>query len=238
MADNEYMKKVLANVSVILKSSNNFDVINEIAKNNKNFSTLTVQDQYLLGAILGSLLHESYCNSRKLDKPNEQGLPNNPRIKQLTSDIDKEFVDYVISNNKTNGKTLFMNDGVLCMDIANTPFEMLSPYWQKDNFMAGCAATRTVITNWDGLTHDNKAVRDFVTVAVANAIHEAWIARENIYYDKQGDQVYTNEELATSYINLPKDEKDKDLVHYQMAFEMISKLREKMKGKDSERESI
>ena len=38
-----------------------------------------------------------------------------------------------------------MQNGVLCMDIANTPFEMLSPYWQKDNFMAGCAATRSVI---------------------------------------------------------------------------------------------
>jgi len=238
MADNEYMKKVLAKVSVILKSLNNFEIINEIAKNNKNLSTITVHEQYLLGAILGSLLHESYCVSRKLDQPNEQGLVNNPRIKKLTSDIDKEFVDYVISNNKTNGRTLFIKDGVLCMDIANTSFENLSPYWQKDNFMAGCAAARTVITNWDGLTHDNKTVREFVTVAVANAIHEAWIARENIYYDKQGDQVYTNEELATSYINLPKDEKDKDLVHYQMAFEMITKLCEKMKSKDSEEEPI
>lgn len=230
MANDEYMKRILANVSATLKSSNKIDIINDIATKNKDFASLSVQDQYLLGAILGSLLHESYCNSRKLDKPNSQGLPNNPRIKQLTSNIDKDFTDYVIKNNKTNGKTLFMQNGVLCMDIANTPFEMLSPYWQKDNFMAGCAATRSVISNWDGLTHNNETVREFVTIAVANAIHEAWIARENIYYETQNGNVFTNEELATAYINLPKNEQDKDLLHYKMALDMTNMLFAKMNG--------
>ena len=233
MANDAYMKKVLNEVSSILKNSNPIEIINDIAKKNKNLTTITVKEQYLLGAILGSLLHEAYCNGRKLDKPNEQGLPNNPRIKKLTSDIDQDFVKQAIMTGKDNGVTLFFQDDVLCMDIANTPFESLSPYWQKDNFLAGCAATRSVISSWEGLTHDDKKIRDFVTVAVANAIHEAWIARENIYYDKDGNQVYTNEELATSYISLPKDEQDKDLVHYQMAFEMISALLEKMKEKNS-----
>ena len=229
MANDEYMKKILNEVSMVLKTTDPLTIINEIAKNNKNLQTLTVEEQYLLGAILGSFLHEAYCNSRKLDKPNEQGLA---KIKKLTSEIDQDFVNSVILSGRDNGTTLFVQDGVLCMDIANTPFAGLSPYWQKDNFLAGCAATRSVISCWDGLTHDNEAIRNFVVVAVANAIHEAWIARENIYYDKAGDQVYTNENLATAYINLPQDEKDKDLLHYKMALEMITMLLEKMKEKN------
>ena len=235
MTKDEYMQKVLVEVSLVLKMTNPIDIINNIAERNKDLKTLTVQQQYLLGAILGSMLHEAYCESRKLDKPNEQGLPNNPRIKKLTEDIDQEFVNSVIMSGRINGVTLFVQDGILCMDIANTPFAQLSPHWQKDNFMAGCAATRSVISNWDGLTHDNDKIREFVTVAVANAIHEAWIARENIYFDQQGDQIYTNEELATAYINLLKNEQDKDLLHYQMALNLITMLREKMKEKNAQK---
>lgn len=232
MANEDYMKKVLYDISLVLKMTDPIAIINEIAERNKELKTLTVEEQYLLGAILGSLLHEAYCNSRKLEKPNEQGLPNNPRIKKLTEEIDQDFVNSVILSGRDNGVTLFMQDGVMCMDIANTPFAALSPHWQKDNFLAGCAATRSVISNWDGLTHNNEEIRKFVVVAVANAIHEAWIARGNIYYEKEGDKVYTNENLATAYINLPEGEKDKDLLHYQMALEMITMLLEKMKEKN------
>ncbi len=102
------------------------------------------------------------------------------------------------------------------MDIANTSFTKLSPFLQYDNFMADSCATRSVITNWDGITHENPQVREYVTVAVANAIHESWIARGNV--------CDWNKDLETAYINLPMEEKDKDLVHYQMAVQMISML--------------
>ena len=233
MAKEDYMKKVLGEISTIFKTNNPAEIIDEIAKRHQDLQTLSVEEQYLLGAILGSLLHEAYCESRKLDQPNEQGLPNNPRIKKLTETIDQDFVASVIASGRTNGTTLFIQDGVLCMDIANTPFASLSPYWQKDNFMAGCAATRSVINFWQQINSDNPAIREFVTVAIANAIHESWIARENVYYDQDGDTVYTNEQLATSYINLPQDEKDKDLVHYKMALDLINMLMEKMKEKNA-----
>ncbi len=232
MAKEDYMKKVLGEISTIFKTNNPAEIIDEIAKRHQDLQTLSVEEQYLLGAILGSLLHEAYCESRKLDQPNEQGLPNNPRIKKLTETIDQDFVASVIASGRTNGTTLFIQDGVLCMDIANTPFASLSPYWQKDNFMAGCAATRSVINFWQQINSNNPAIKEFVTVAIANAIHESWIARENVYYDQDGDTVYTNEQLATSYINLPQDEKDKDLVHYKMALDLINMLMEKMKEKN------
>lgn len=232
MAKEDYVKKVLSEIAPILKTTNPAEVIDEIAKRHKDLKTLSVDEQNLLGAILGSLLHEGYCNGRKLDKPNEQGLPNNPRVKKLTEPIDQDFVASVVASGRTNGTTLFVEDGVLCMDIANTPFASLSPYWQKDNFMAGCAATRSVMTFWNELNSDNEALREFVAVAIANAIHESWIARENIYYDVVNGKVYTNEPLATSYINLPQDEKDKDLLHYKMAIQMIDMLVAKMKEKN------
>ena len=106
------------------------------------------------------------------------------------------------------------------MDIANRDFTMLSPYWQHDNFMAGACAARSVITNWEGLTHDDPAVRDHTVVAVANGIHEAWIARGNV----QG----WNSDLETAYVNLPIDEQDKDLVHFKMATELVKDLQQEM----------
>ena len=233
MSNDAYMKKVLGEVGLVLKQYDPVTIVDTIAKNHKNLQTLSVVEQNLLGAVLGSMLHEAYCNSRRLEKPNADGLANNPREKVLTEELDQDFVAEVLSGNVPQSKTLYIKDGKVCMDIANTSFADLSPHWKKDNFMAGCAATRSVLTCWDGLTHNNEAVREFVTVAVANSIHEAWIARGNVYYDKQGSQVYTNEGLATAYINLPQDEKDKDLVHYKMALDMISTLLEKMHEKNA-----
>lgn len=186
---------------------------------------ISLEDQHLIGALLGSMLHQAYCDSRKLPEPNEQGLPNNPRIKKLTDEMDTEFVKSVVNGEVEQSPTLFVNEsGVVCMDIANTEFVNLSPFWKKDNYMAGKTAARTVITSWDGLTHENPEVRKFIEIAIANSIHESWIARGNIYYDTDGLQIYTNQDLDNAYIYLPDDEKNKDLEHMVMAMNLISGL--------------
>ncbi len=178
----------------------------------------------MIGAILGSMLHQAYCDSRKLDKPNEQGLQNNPREKKLTDPLDAEFVQDVLNGEIPTSETLYIKDGKVCMDIANTEFVNLSPYWKKDNYMAGKTAARSIITCWDGLNHKNPEVQKYVTIAVANGIHEAWISRDNIYYDEYEGQIFTNAELDTAYIYLSDDEKDKDLEHMIMAKNVIGKL--------------
>ncbi len=190
----------------------------------KKERVISYEDQCLIGGMLGYMLHDAYCESRKLDKPNENGLPNNPREKKLTDPMDAEFVQAVLDGKIPQSETLYIKDGVVCMDIANTNFVNLSPYWQKDNFMAGKTAARSVITCWDGLTHENPEVQKYVTIAVANGIHEAWISRDNIYYDEYQGQIYTNQQLDTAYIYLPDDEKDKDLEHMIMAKSVIGKL--------------
>ena len=190
----------------------------------KSTGKITLEDQHLLGGILGSMLHESYCESRKLDKPNEQGLANNPREKKLTDPMDAEFVQEVLDGKIPQSETLYVKDGVVCMDIANTEFIKLSPYWKKDNYMAGKTAARSVITCWDGLTHENPEVQKFVTVAVANSIHEAWISRGNVYYDEYQGEVFTNEELDNALIFLDEAEQKKDVEHMIMANNTIGKI--------------
>lgn len=183
------------------------------------------EDQYLIGAILGNMFHQAYRETRKLDKPDKNGFMYNPREKELNQEIDGEFVQYVLDGKIPQSKTLYVRDGKVYMDIANTEFANLSPYWKKDNFGAGKCATMAIITNWKGLSHDLPVVRDYVTIAVASDIHNNWIARDNVYRDVAPDgKVYTNEELDTAYIYLIDEEKAKDLVHVQMASRVIGKL--------------
>lgn len=198
--------------------------MNAIIERAKKDKMISLDDQRLIGAMMGYMLHDAYCQSRKLDKPNEQGLPNNPREKKLTDPMDAEFVQKVIDGKIPQSETLYVKNGVVCMDIANTDFVNLSPYWQKDNYMAGKTAARSVITMWGGLTHENPEVQKYVTIAVANGIHESWISRDNIYYDEYEGQIFTNQDLDTAYIYLPDDEKDKDLEHLKMAKAVIGKL--------------
>ena len=82
--------------------------------------------------------------------------------------------------------------------------------------MAGAHAARSVITNWDGITHPNPEVRKHIVIVVANAIHESWIGRGNV-----GEW---NKELETAYINLTPEEQYKDLKHYKMATQMVTML--------------
>ena len=218
----KHITEVMSNVSQRMQGVSTPQLIGQIAKNSASLKEISLEDQFLLAGILGSKLHQAYCDGRKLDQPLENGLQNNPRIKQLDQPLDRDFALAVLEGRIPTSDTLYVENGKVFMDIANTNFTQLSPYWQHDNFMAGACAARSIITNWDGLTHDNSAVRDYTVVAVANGIHEAWIARGNVQD--------WNSDLETAYINLPADEQDKDLVHYQMATDLIKNLQQEMEN--------
>ena len=218
--DENYVRQVLATSSERIAGKSAAGLISEIAKGTKDLKGVSLEDQYAMGAMLGSMLHQAYCDGRRREEPTEDGLPNEPRIKQLSDSLDKEFILGVLEGKIERDATLYVEGGKVFMDIANRSFSQLSPYWQYDNFMAGCCAARSVLTNWEGLTHDNEQVREFTTVAVANGIHEAWIARGNV-----GDW---NADLATAYVNLPVDEQEKDLGHYVMASGLVDSLRQEI----------
>lgn len=223
--DIKYVTEQLSAVSARMQGRNVKELLTGIATKSRNLQNIDLDDQLTMAGILGSYLHQSYCDGRKLEQPLPNGLQNEPRVKQLSNELDKKFIDDVMSGKIQTSNTLWVEDGKVNMDIANTPFTQLSPYWQYDNFMAGACATRSVITNWEGITHEDPQVRKFVSVAVANAIHESWIARGNV-----GDW---NKDLATAYVNLPEDEKAKDLVHYQMATSMVDALARTMNKETS-----
>ena len=224
--DKNYVVKTLKNATENIKGKNVTELISKIANESKDMTTISLENQTILGAILGSMLHKAYCDGRKLEAPLENGLTNNPRIKVLDNELDADFIQDVLSGKIPTSKTLWVEDGKVQLDIANTSFANLSPYWQYDNFMAGMCAARSVITNWEGMMHKDPQVKKYVEIAVANGIHESWIARGNV-----GDW---NQDLAIAYINLSDYEKDKDLQHYQMATKLISYLQESMINTNNE----
>ena len=230
-----FIERQLEMVTNELAGKDVYTVLNEIAERSKQNLILSEKDQSILGAVLGAILHQSYCDSRKLSEPNEDGLSNNPRLKKLEKDIDQDFIQDVKEGRIPTSPVLFIKDGNVYMDIANTDFVNLSPYWKKDNFMAGCAATRTVITalQYKELM-ENPQFRECAEVLIANAIHESWIARENVYYDEYNGEVYTNQPLNTAFIQLPKDEQLKDSEHFIMAKQLVENVYALMHEKNME----
>ena len=218
--DLDHIRKVLSSTTARMKGQNVAELMTRIATNSRDLKNISLDDQLLMGAILGSYLHQSYCDDRRLEKPLPNGLINNPRIKELNQPLDQMFVKDVLLGKIPTSDTLYVEDGKVFMDIANTDFTNLSPYWQYDNFMAGAHAARSVITSWEGITHPNPEVRKHIAVAVAKAIHESWIGR--------GNAEEWNKELEVAYINLTPEEQYKDLKHYKMATQMVSMLSREM----------
>ena|GEM_PF-5673423 len=201
------------------ETTQKIEILKEITKvagevSRRGIFYVTLEEQLSLGTVMGSILHEKYCKDRNyepraktLEKVKKDGSPD-PK--------EAEFINKVLTGEIPTSETLRIVNGEVIMDIANTPFAELSPFWQRDNYMAGCAAIRSILTSWSGLMHNNPEVKKHVEVAVANAIHESWIARGNV-----GNR---NKELETSYINLPLNEQTKDLEHLKMAKGLVNEL--------------
>lgn len=196
----------------------NAKIIKEIAERaiKRDNASFTLEEQLKLGEIMGAELHDDWRAPRKqVDGSFE------PRWKTLTNDMDKAFVNAIKTGKVIKPDNIRINeDGQVELDIANSNFNQLSPFWRQDNYMAGCSAVRSIITNWKGLNHPNPEVTDFVVVGVANAIHEAWISRGNV-----GDW---NKDLETAYVFLSPSEKQKDLQHYKMALKLVKNLKKEM----------
>ena len=80
----------------------------------KKEKVISLEDQHLIGAMMGYMLHDAYCESRKLPEPNEKGLKNNPREKKLNDPLDAEFVQDVLDGKIPQSETLYVRDGVVC----------------------------------------------------------------------------------------------------------------------------
>jgi hypothetical protein len=84
--DEKYVREVLAAASERIEGQSVASLISGIAKETKDLKGVSLENQYAMGAILGSMLHQSYCDGRKLEQPNENGLV---KIKKTKKDMSK-----------------------------------------------------------------------------------------------------------------------------------------------------
>ena len=108
----ERINKEKTNIESKLGREISFDEYSAIAldciyKKGLETGVIDREDQYLIGAILGNMFHQAYRETRKLDKPDKNGFMYNPREKELSEEIDKDFVQAVL-----DGK-IVLNDSEL-----------------------------------------------------------------------------------------------------------------------------
>lgn len=88
------------------------------------------------------------------------------------------------------------------VDIANCSFEELPANWQYENLEAARVAIE--------LVYDKTMSREPITQEeleeMGSVIHEEWLKRNSWVYDSN----YGDPKLAVPYIQLPKEEQDKD----------------------------
>ena len=65
---------------------------------------------------MGSYLHQGYCDGRRLEKPLENGLQNEPRVKELTNDLDSMFVKDVLLGKIPTSDVLWVEEGKVFME--------------------------------------------------------------------------------------------------------------------------
>lgn len=96
------------------------------------------------------------------------------------------------------------NDGTNREIDINVPYDQLTPHWQKENYEAACFVVKLVINDGD-IDDDHLAAQ----------VHNAWLKRNE--WAKGGD-------LDVPYWDLPQKEKEKDLLHVQIARRVINQI--------------
>lgn len=94
------------------------------------------------------------------------------------------------------------NDGTDREIDINVPYEELTPHWQKENYEAACFVVKLILLDSD-IDDDHLAFQ----------VHNAWLNRNE--WAKGGP-------LDVPYWDLPQEEKNKDLLHVQIARHVIN----------------
>ena len=178
----------------------------------------------MMSSAIAFNFHKEFCCKRKLKNINKNGLLNRTKVKELNTDKDKNFVLQVLNGKIKTSNTLFIKEGKVFMDIANTNFVNLSPYWQDENIMASYNALNNVLSSWQELTSEDESVRKKQELSIIKSIHLFWIARN----------CKSNKKLCVDFDLLPKEEQEKDILLFEKTKEIIffvlQKIDEKLKN--------
>lgn len=202
------------NISILTEKSDWKRLLFEMSFNKSSIKDLKEEEKCLLGTIVGFVMHKDFCNNRKLKRKNRNGFYCKAKIKELNTEADKDFVLSVLNKEREESKTLFIKDDKVFMDIANTSFFDLSPYWHNENVMAGYTSLNILLEKWEKITSKNKKTREKAQVDCLKQIHSAWVERNG----------KNNKKLCVDFDFLSKEEQNKDLMLYEKTKEIINIL--------------
>lgn len=147
---------------------------------------------------VASALHENWRKTRL----REDGTFE-PRWKPTKdSDFDKKYegVESLPSHLRRTA------DGKLEIDIANACFSQLSAAWQEENRAAAEVAVKLV-------EREKSEGKKIPWLEIGNVIHDAWLERNSSAKDG---------ELGVPFVDLPQNEKDKDIDQFLVAYDMMT----------------
>lgn len=175
-----------------------------------------------IGNIIGKMLHEEWAQTTRNNGLTERWKP--------TGD---EKIDQEMLNLQKEGKALPKNyrvvEGKVEIDILNTPFEELTEKWKGENLQAGIAAEKVVgATNATVFTKETNDIvkqlqNDERLEELSSMIHDEWmLRREN---ERKADpNAWIEENLMVPYVELTREEKDKDKAHVLKALTLVGSL--------------
>lgn len=147
---------------------------------------------------VASALHENWRKTRL----REDGTYE-PRWKPTKgSDFDKKYEGF--ENLPSHLRRTA--DGKLEIDIANACFSQLSAAWQEENRAAAEVAVKLV-------EREKSEGKKIPWLEIGNVIHDAWLERNS--WAKDGA-------LGVPFIDLPQNEKDKDINQFLVAYDMVT----------------
>ncbi len=149
-----------------------------------------------LGTRIAARLHEEWRETRKKADGTYE-----PRWKKVT---DKKFVAGLDVRNLPPYLRLDDHHFVE-IDIANTPYEKLSPDWQAENKAAGKVVAEII-----------ESKKLYSRDEIGTIIHDEWLKRNSW---AKSDPI-----LGKDFIDLPEDEQDKDLVQYDIGIEAYQEM--------------
>lgn len=109
-----------------------------------------------------------------------------------------------------------VTDGARELDIANLPFEMLSPKWQESNIVAGMSVYSALAEAIVSAGFDASVVPVHVMTFSASAVHEVW----------RSEQGEWSPDLNVDYTSLPAKEMFKDADKLRLGIEAFNRWEE------------
>jgi len=180
-----------------------------------------------LGYMIGTALHDDW---------REKNAYRGTRFKKAGKDLNGNQITEV----SPDVPSQINEDGVLEIDILNTPFEKLTPTWKQENLDAGmfiakliCATENFNIDELELFAEERSPMAQKNVDKLADKIHEAWMGRPNNAWAKVSPEEELKMELEEPekwdeyqfkpYENLNQKNKELDIDQLKVFAKLVKK---------------